>query len=203
MKRMGESGSLIPDQDYQLITQKLNDLATRPLEKFERNLKAVGYLAYLFQKIGLQPIVVGGHAVELYTTGHYTTVDVDLVMSGYEKAKEVLERVGFHKEAGLRHWYHEGLGLALEIPDDILAGSMDKIIEIATEPGYYINVIGIEDLILDRLRAAVYWNSLSDREWALLMIHAQRQEIDFDYLLKEAEKEEKVFSAVKDLIGQK
>ncbi|MCL5780654.1 MAG: hypothetical protein M1119_07060 [Firmicutes bacterium] len=63
----------------------------------------------------------------------------------------------------------------------------EKIVTV--EEGYHIYVIGIEDLILDRVRAAVYWKSSADREWAFLLIISQMEEIDFNYLEKEAKKE--------------
>ncbi|KJS18367.1 MAG: UbiD family decarboxylase [Peptococcaceae bacterium BRH_c4b] len=187
---MDGRGNSISKRDIEFIKEKLLALQYKPFEKkFEINIKAVGYLTYLFQKIGIRPIIVGGHAVELYTAGHYTTVDVDIVLSGRDAAKEILERVGFTKHSGERHWYHKELGLPIEIPDDLLAGSMDKIIEVTFGDGFFVFVIGIEDLILDRARAAVYWDSASDREWALLLLNAQWNDIDFDYLINEAIKE--------------
>lgn len=180
------NGHLISDEDIEHIKKKLSNLQYQPLERFEKNIKAIGYLSSLFNKIGLQPIIVGGHAVELYTAGHYTTVDVDLVLPGRHLAKELFERLGFEKSVGERHWYHKELGLPIEIPDDILCGSMDKIIEVTVENDYVVYVIGVEDLILDRVKAAVYWDSASDREWALFLMNAQWNDIDFDYLKKEA-----------------
>jgi hypothetical protein len=43
-------------------------------------------------------------------------------------------------------------------------------------------VIGIEDLLLDRVRAAVHWRSDEDRRWArrLALLYADR--IDWSYL---------------------
>ena len=73
--------------------------------------------------MGIKPIIVGGHAVEIYTLGQYTTVDVDIVLSGRELAREIFEELSFAKGQGFRHWYHEELGLPIEIPDDILADS--------------------------------------------------------------------------------
>jgi predicted nucleotidyltransferase len=186
---MAESGSLISDKDYSYIYKKLLALQNRLLDKYTSNMYAIGYLTSLFEKVGLKPVIVGGHAVELYTAGHYSTFDVDLVLSGRQTAGEILERLGFIKRPGERHWTHKELFIPIEIPDDTLAGSMDRVIEVATEEGFRVYVIGVEDLILDRAKAAVYWESLSDREWALLLMNAQWQEIDFDYLLGEARKE--------------
>jgi len=40
--------------------------------------------------------------------------------------------------------------------------------------GMRVVVIGLEDLLLDRLRAAVHWQSPEDRRWArrLVLLHA-------------------------------
>lgn len=186
---MAEIGDFISKDDLQLIKNKMNHVQEQALEIFHKNLKVISYITYLLEKAGIKPVIVGGHAVEIYTLGQYTTVDVDLVLSGRELAGKVLEQLGFEKNRGHRHWYHEELGLPIEIPDDILAGSMNQVIQLTVEEGFHVYVIGIEDLILDRVRAAVYWNSSGDREWALLLLNTQYEEIDFAYLEQEAKKE--------------
>lgn len=205
---MAENGKLISDHDIEFIKEKLSSLQYLPLERFQKNIKAMSYITYLFKMAGISPIIVGGHAVELYTAGHYATFDVDVVLSGYDYAKTILERLGFKKNVGERHWYHKELALAIEIPDNILCGSMEKIVEVTVADGFVVYVIGIEDLILDRVRGSVYWSSASDREWALFLMSAQWDDIDFAYLKKEAEKEsisEKtpdIFNTVMDLIKE-
>lgn len=184
---MAELGRSSFNDDVQLITSKLQQLTTSTPDRFHRNLKALGYITYLCEKHSIQPILVGGSAVELYTVGEYTTYDVDLVLSGWEKASQLLEEIGFEKTA--KHWYHETLQLPIEIPDSVLAGSMEKVIRIQTEENFHFYVIGIEDIILDRARAAVYWNSKRDEEWVLLLMGAQFDKIDFDYLERTAQQE--------------
>ena len=186
---MEGSGKLIYDKDIKYINKKLLSLCNRPLPRYQTGIIAMSYLNYLFEKAGITLVIVGGHAVELYTAGHYNTFDVDVIVSSREVAREVLKRTGFVKKYGERHWYHRELCLPIEIPDDVLAGSMDKIIEITTEAGFWVYVIGVEDLILDRVRAAVYRGSLYDREWALFLMNAQWNELDFDYLVNESQME--------------
>lgn len=182
-------GHSISEDDIKEIQGKIAFIQDQPMEAFQKNIKVIGYLTFLLEKLNIRPIIVGGHAVEIYTMGHYTTVDVDLVLNGRELAAKVFETVGFKKAPGYRHWYHEELGLPLEIPDDVLAGSMDRILQVTVEDDFHVYVIGIEDLILDRVRAAVYWKSSADQEWALLLMKSQFEEIDFDYLESEAGKE--------------
>lgn len=187
---MVENGHLISDKDIEFIKEKMLNLQGQPLDRYQKNIKAISYLNYLFEKIGLQPIIVGGHAVELYTAGHYTTVDVDLVVPGFhDYAKEILKNLGFTKRLGERHWYNKELILPIEVPDNVLCGAMEKVVEVTIEKDYCVYVIGIEDLILDRVKAAVYWDSTSDREWALFLMSAQWDEIDFEYLKNEARQE--------------
>lgn len=186
---MAGIGDYISKNDIEFIKNRIIHLQELPIEIFHKNIKAISYLTYLLEKAGIKPIIVGGHAVEIYTLGQYTTVDVDMVLSGRELAREIFGELGFTKRKGHRHWYHEDLGLPIEIPDETLAGSMDRIIQVTVEEGFHVYVIGVEDLILDRARAAVYWNSSGDREWALLLMNAQYEEIDFEYLQSEAKKE--------------
>jgi len=54
--------------------------------------------------------------------------------------------------------------VVIEVPDRQLAGSMDKVIRLDLGDVGYVFVIGVEDLILDRLRACVYWKSSVDCE---------------------------------------
>ncbi|MBS4031325.1 MAG: UbiD family decarboxylase [Clostridiales bacterium] len=188
---MDAYGNLISDEDITLIREKITLVASSDADRFKKNIRVISYLTFLLNKIGVRAIIVGGHAVEIYTAGNYATADVDLVLNGQQRAAEVFAKLGFTKDHGERHWYHEELGLPIEIPDSNLAGSLDKVYRVDLENGFYVDIIGIEDLILDRLRAAVYWNSDDDRHWALTLLVSQWDDIDFDYLSAEAKKEPK------------
>ena len=61
-----------------------------------------------------------------------------------------------------KSWYNDELKLSVEIPDDTLAGSMERIVAVEVGEGLTAYVIGVEDLIIDRLNAYKWWNSLSD-----------------------------------------
>lgn len=151
-------------------------------------MKAMGLISSALSTVGIEPVVVGGQALEVYTFGNYATSDIDVVLSDRELAGEILEKVGFARKAvGCRHWFHEPLDLPIEIPDSILLGSMDKLTELDVE-GYKVKVIGIEDLILDRLRAGVFWNSPSDMTWAKYLIKSYFDDLDFKYLEDTAKK---------------
>jgi hypothetical protein len=160
-------------------------------EQYDRYLvhtKAIGIITELLSLVNIRPIIVGGFAVELYTAGSYSTMDIDLVLSGYQEAGHLLEQVGFIKHTG-RHWYDDKLDMAIEVPGSVLAGSLDKITEIELDNRQSIYMIGVEDLVLDRLRAFAYWGSTSDGEWAERLVQASKNDVDFDYMAEIVKKE--------------
>jgi len=149
---------------------------------------------------GIRPILVGGVALEFYTLGGYATKDIDLVASSRKKLKTVLEKLGFTRRMGERHWYSTELDVAIEIPDEILAGSPEKLTVLEID-GKNVYIIGIEDLIIDRLSAAKFWQSPSDFEWAVKIIALHAEDIDFDYL-KKAAKEHDVEDILKETLKE-
>ena len=68
-------------------------------------------------------------------------------------------------------------------------GSEDRITELDVD-GSMVYIIGVEDLILDRLRAGVYWNSTSDMEWAKYLLESYIDDLDLAYLETESKKPE-------------
>ena len=93
----------------------------------------------------------------------------------------MLAEMGFQNRPGERHWYHEELDLALEIPDNILAGSQEKVVTLEID-NLELYIIGIEDLVLDRLAAAKYWKSEADLLWAAKLLALHQDSVDWRYL---------------------
>ena len=153
--------------------------------------KRLLFMGLLTRELGpekVKPIIVGGNAVEFYTAGGYATQDIDVVAPS-EPIDRVLKSWGFLKEG--RHWISEELGIVIEAPAYSLdkEEQYEKLYEVEIED-LYVYILGIEDLIVDRLNAYVHWKSLDDRIWAreLMVLHAK--EIDWDYLKKRAKEEE-------------
>jgi hypothetical protein len=165
--------------------------------------RAFGVLAVLTEALkpqGVKPILVGGRALEFYTLGGYATKDIDLVVSGRERVKPVLEEMGFSRRLGERHWYHEELDVAIEIPDEILAGSSEKIVTVEIDD-MEVFVIGIEDLAIDRLVAAKFWESRADAQWAAKLLALHMNDIDLEYL-KKATRERHVEDVLAEALKQ-
>jgi hypothetical protein len=133
-------------------------------------------------------VIVGGLAVEIYTRSDYKMVDIDMIVSNRLLAGKILVQLGFTIEG--RHWYHENLLVSIEIPNDILEGADDsKIIELQINDKLKVYVIGIEDIILDRLRACIHWKSASDCEWGRRMFLLHYERIDIEYMKERAKKD--------------
>ena len=163
-------------------------------DPFLRRLAFVGILTKYLPPPA--PIVVGGHAVEFYTLGSYATGDIDLIYPRPSVIGTLLTSWGF-EQAG-RHWVHPGLGLFVEVPNDMVEGAdFDRVIE--TEAGGLpVRVIGPEDIIVDRLNAFVHWKSPEDGFWALELMRITYSQLDWKYLRARC-KEETTLKALQAL----
>ena len=154
---------------------------TNPLE---RRLAFVARLTTACEDRGwLPPVIVGGHAVEFYSAGGYATVDIDVV-SASEPLDEILGSWGFERRG--RHWVREDLALVVEAPSSRLAPEQrDRLTEVRVA-GSSAYVLGLEDVIADRLAACVRWSSENDCRWAEVLAFAHEDELDVDYLRRQA-----------------
>jgi len=168
------------------LDKLLDELAEEP-DKLRRTLKTVAILTELLAPV--KPVVVGGAALEFYTLGGYATRDVDLVVVNRKLLDAALNKLGFQRTTG-RHWYSERLDMAIEAPGEVLAGSEDKITT-ATVDNRKVYIIGVEDLIVDRLAAAKFWQGCEEDfnlSVRLLILHGRN--IDYGYLEEAAQKEQ-------------
>jgi hypothetical protein len=158
-------------------------------DPFRRRMYVLGIVTSALVADGVvPPILVGGGAVDFYTLGGYATQDIDVVIAARDKLDAVLKELGFSKERGQRHWYSKHLDVAIEAPDDTLAGSLERVAVVEVDD-LQVQIIGVEDLIMDRLRGYVHWQSISDGEWAGRLIALHEASIDWEYLNYQAEKE--------------
>lgn len=108
-----------------------------------------------------QPTLVGGAAVELYTAGAVATGDFDLVTVAQAEFETVLAELGFERPGGrgrsLRGFIHSTLPMGVEVVgSSMMGGSADPLRRrrFTLDDGGEILVIGIEDLIADRMGQA-------------------------------------------------
>lgn len=138
-------------------------------------------------------ILVGGFAVGVYTRGQYITGDIDAACPISDEVKAKLRRLGFEKVG--RHLAYPELNYMIEIPTGWIGKRKVVPVKIAS---YKVDIISPEDLIVDRLCAYKFWESQTDFAQAAMVLAAQRERVDEDYLRMRA-REEDVEDAYKKL----
>lgn len=132
----------------------------------------------LFAPADPPPTLVGGGAVELYTGGAYRTGGLDFVGVVTKDAGRKLEQAGFERDG--RHWIHRRYRLLFETPDRSLdSGSTVATIRFGTNS---VVVIGLEELIVDRLAAWQFWRSEIDGYNAWRLWSSREKQIDLTRL---------------------
>lgn len=126
------------------------------------------------------PVLIGGCALSYYTREVYFTADIDLAYPRSAVFDEVLDGLGFRREG--RYWVQEDWNVAVECPAADLAGEDAPREEVELGEGLYLYVIGLEDLLIDRLNAWVHWKSAVDREMLLVLLRRYGTELDWEYL---------------------
>lgn len=130
------------------------------------------------------PVLIGGLALSYYTRDVYFTADIDLAYADREALDEVLRELGFVKKG--RYWVHTGLDMAVEAPAAALASEDAQRETVELEGGLSCVVIGLEDLIIDRMNACKHWKSEIDCEMTELLIARYGKELDWAYLERRA-----------------
>ncbi|MFQ6095407.1 MAG: DUF6036 family nucleotidyltransferase [Candidatus Bathyarchaeia archaeon] len=152
--------------------------------------KKMLFIGYLFNKLSKKDVkayVVGGEAVEIYTAGQFTTGDIDITVTDREKTVKLLVEMGFTQTG--RIWLNENVGLAIDIVSTFPSRTEKaRIIEVGD---FKVNVVGVEDLVIDRLTAAKYWrsNPKLDIEQAAVLLTAFKNSVDLEYIRKRAVEE--------------
>jgi hypothetical protein len=162
-------------------TQKILKTIERTESPLKRQLLMVALITRLLEEKGKNPpIIIGGCALSYYSREVYFTSDIDLAYADREALNVVLTDIGFEKRG--RYWVSEGLKMAIEVPTSGLAGedSPVEIVEVGEE--LHCRIIGIEDLIIDRLNAFKHWKSEMDGEMVELLIQKYGNELDWPYL---------------------
>jgi hypothetical protein len=130
------------------------------------------------------PVVIGGLALSYYSREVYFTADIDLACADRDSLGVVLGELGFSRRG--RYWIHESLDIAVEAPATTLAGEDAPCETVELDGGLHCVLIGLEDLIVDRLNACKHWKSEGDCEAAELLIVRYRDDLDWDYLERKA-----------------
>ena len=155
-------------------------------DELTRKMLLIGYITERLEREKPESVyVVGGQAVETYTAGQFRTGDIDIVTPDSKAAEEILEQIGFEREGMI--WLSKALGLAVHIVG--LSPTNSEKARIIHAGPYQVRIVGVEDLIIDRLAAAKFWKSQVDLEQAKALWKGFRKQIDLQYLRKRAREE--------------
>ena len=145
-----------------------------------RRLLALGLLTERLATHDIEPILVGGGALEFYTAGGYATTDTDLALPAAPEVDAAFAELGFTKEG--RYWIHAELDLLFEAPAPAALPGEDAPRTEVDVDGLRVVIIGVEDLLIDRLRGWIHWKSDEDGRWTrrLALLYADR--IDWRYV---------------------
>ena len=145
-----------------------------------RRLLVLGLLTRRLAADGIEPVLVGGGALEFYTAGGYATKDTDLALPATPEVDAAFAALGFTKEG--RYWVHADLDLLFEAPAPAgLPGEDAPRTEVEVD-GLRVIVLGVEDLLIDRLRAWVHWKSEEDGRWTRRLALLYADSIDWRYV---------------------
>jgi hypothetical protein len=164
-------------------TQEVLEIIQKTESPLKRQLLTVALLTKLLKTMNQPaPVIIGGCALSYYSREVYFTSDIDLAYANRQALDSALKNIGFKKEG--RYWVHEGLKLAVEAPASSLPGedSPIEVVELGEE--LQCSVIGLEDLVVDRLNAFKHWKSEIDGEMVELLIRRYRDDLDWSYLEK-------------------
>jgi hypothetical protein len=170
------------------MKNKIEQIIASKEDGLYKKIAIMAIVTKAIKNLGVKPVIVGGQAVEFYTSGGYTTMDIDMICeTSISKIDSKLAPLGFKREG--KYWTLVDFNIAIEVPSGPLAGKWDKVAEVEVDDEYTVYIIGIEDIIIDRLNRYKHWNVESDKEWIMGMLYINYQEIDWEYLLDRAKEE--------------
>jgi hypothetical protein len=88
------------------------------------------------------------------------------------------------------YWVNEEINAVIEAPASVLAGEDSPVEMVEMGEGLQCRIIGIEDLVIDRLNARKHWKSEIDCEMVDLLAEKYFNELDWSYLEEKAAKPE-------------
>jgi hypothetical protein len=166
-------------------TKELLEIIQKTESPLKKQLLMVGLLTQLLKRANKQaPVIIGGCALSYYSREVYFTSDIDLAYADREALDTALKSIGFEKEG--RYWVNERLKVVIEAPASALPRQDSPLEVVELSEGLQCSIIGIEDLVIDRLNAFKHWKSEIDGEMVELLLRRYKNDFDWSYLEKKA-----------------
>jgi len=179
---MSVKGSLSKTYSGDLTSKSFISRVRKEPNELRKKMLLLGYVTSKLEKKKQSIFLVGGQAVETYTAGQFLTGDIDVTTSDSATTQKVLKSLGF-EEIGMI-WLNKPLGIAFHIVG-YFPPERSRTIRVGP---YKARIVGVEELILDRLSAAKFWNIPADYEKAKVLYDNFEKQLDKDYLREIAKK---------------
>lgn len=149
---------------------------------FRRRIFFLGFFTAKLKENGVNAILVGGEAIDLYTAGTFSTSDIDLVVDNKATTEKLLNKFGFGKQ-GNGLWFNSDLNIVIQVIDKSYSGDPDRLKKFRVK-NYELKVAAPEDLIQNRLYSAKFWksNPQRDMEESIALLRIFSGSIDDAYL---------------------
>jgi hypothetical protein len=155
---------------------------------FKRRIFFCAFLTEKLKENGVDAILVGGEAIDLYTAGTFATSDIDLLVSNKIVTEKLLNKFGFgKKDNGL--WFNRDLNIIIQVISEPYSGDSNRLRKFTVKE-YELKVAAPEDLIVNRLYSAKFLksNPQRDLEQAISLLKIFSESIDDAYLDNQAKK---------------
>jgi hypothetical protein len=130
--------------------------------------------------------VVGGSALEIYTTGDYVSADVDLVAKDRKRVSEVLRSWGFTFKG--MYWTSPDFRPSVQIVGRYDSGSR-RLSQVVTTSYGSVRLAAVEDIVVKRLIEARHWRRPEAMAEAMLAVSRYGPELDWEYVIFMARKD--------------
>ncbi|MFC6348211.1 hypothetical protein [Vagococcus carniphilus] len=174
----------------------LNEIKQLPEAKVtEKNFRMAGIISDLITRFSTdskKTVIVGGLSVNYYTEGEYATQDIDIIARINQKIEDILKELGFVKTSG-RHFSNDDLKIYIEFPSEPLEADPSRLVHIETQDGFQVSVIGLDDILIDRIRARVNWKEGIQTKWIRQLWTKHKNRFDVEYIEEKLKNEELKF----------
>jgi hypothetical protein len=125
------------------------------------------------QQHGIDVVLVGGLAVEIYTENLYLTKDIDMVNTNYKNPQELrnaMSKLGFQKKG--RVFVNPTTDITIEFPSGPLSVGDESVVKttMAKVAMGKIPILEVSDVIKDRLAAYIHWRDRQSLVQALAIL---------------------------------
>lgn len=151
-------------------------------DQLTRKLLFLGFFSEKLKEKGVNAVIVGGEAIDIWTGGTFASADIDLLVQSKKITEKLLNKFGFEKQ-GNTLWLNKDLAIVIHVIESSYSGDSSKLKTMRIGK-YELQIASPEYLIKDRLCSFKFWkdNPQSDMEKTVALLRIFSDSIDNSYL---------------------